>query len=60
MICPPERAEGATPSPPATSAPTRRSLTERIGSSQSGPSRAPHWKPATTEDLIEASRDLST
>mmetsp|Transcript_3968 Transcript_3968/g.10768 ORF Transcript_3968/g.10768 Transcript_3968/m.10768 type:complete len:221 (-) Transcript_3968:955-1617(-) len=34
-------------------------LTLRMGSSQSGPSLAPHWKPCTTDSLTALSRDLS-
>ena len=41
MTWPPPRAAGSG----ATVAPKILNLTSRIGSSQSGPSRAPHWKP---------------
>jgi hypothetical protein len=39
--CPPPRASGS----PATVASMILNFTSRIGSSQRGPSRAPHWKP---------------
>ena len=38
----------------------RRDVTLRIGSSHSGPSRVPHWKPCTIDSRAAESSDLFT
>mmetsp|Transcript_43904 Transcript_43904/g.104404 ORF Transcript_43904/g.104404 Transcript_43904/m.104404 type:complete len:277 (+) Transcript_43904:472-1302(+) len=56
MIWPPPRWMGEA----STVASRILNLQLRIGSSHSGPSRVPHWKPWTTESLIELRSCLST
>mmetsp|Transcript_1983 Transcript_1983/g.4026 ORF Transcript_1983/g.4026 Transcript_1983/m.4026 type:complete len:292 (-) Transcript_1983:1689-2564(-) len=56
MICPPPLWMAAA----STVASRILNFTLRMGSSQSGPSRVPHWKPCTTESLTVASSCLST
>mmetsp|Transcript_622 Transcript_622/g.2016 ORF Transcript_622/g.2016 Transcript_622/m.2016 type:complete len:398 (-) Transcript_622:1579-2772(-) len=56
MTCPPPRCSGSG----ATAASRILNFTFRIGSSQSGPSRVPHWNPCTTLSLTAFNKSLST